>query len=67
MTAYADATAGDKMIHRAVGECVNGFGEYIQIQRKRVPGDALFDADRLETIVFSGYDPAFEGDEPSGL
>lgn len=67
VTAYANANAGDKMIHRSVAECVNGLREYLQIQRKRVPGDALFDADRLETIVFSGCDPAFQGDEPPGL
>ena len=39
--AYADITAGDKMIHRSVAACVNGLREYLEIRGKRVPGDAL--------------------------
>ena len=31
---------------------------------KRIPGDVLFEADRLECLLFAGYDPSFEGDEP---
>lgn len=46
---------------------MSGLREYLQIERKRVPGDVLFDADRLETILFEGYDPSFEGDEPPDL
>ena len=65
--AYADATTHDKMIHRDVVRRVSGLREYLQIERKRVPGDVLFDADRLETILFEGYDPSFEGDEPPDL
>jgi hypothetical protein len=30
-------------------------------------GDALAEADRLETMLFSDYDPHFDGDEPQGL
>jgi hypothetical protein len=46
---------------------VNGLREYLSIERKRVPGDVLFEADRLECQLFAGYDPYFEGDEPPGL
>ena len=67
VVAYAHATAGDEMIHRDVVQCVNGFREYLAVQRKRLPEDALFEADRLETILFAGYDPVFYGDEPPDL
>jgi hypothetical protein len=29
-----------------------------------VPGEILYEADRLESLFFAGYDPHFEGDEP---
>ena len=45
----------------------SGLREYLTIERKRVPGGILYEADRLETRFFSGYDPHFEGDEPPGL
>jgi len=47
--------------------CGNGLREYLAVERKRVPGDVLFEADRLECQLFAGYDPSFEGDEPPGL
>jgi hypothetical protein len=34
---------------------------------RRVPGEVHYQADRLECIFFSAYDPYFEGDEPPGL
>ena len=46
---------------------MNGLREYLAIERKRVPGRILYEADRLETEFFFGYDPHFEGDEPPGL
>jgi len=67
VTAYATATTDDRMIHRDVARCVNGLREYLEVASKSVPGAALFDADRLETILFAGYDPSFDGDEPPGL
>jgi hypothetical protein len=67
VVAYTQATAGDEMIHRAVAESVSGLREYLEVACKRVPGDALAEADRLETMLFSGYDPDFDGDEPPGL
>ena len=38
-----------------------------EVERKRVPGKVLYEADRLECLFFAGYDPHFEGDEPPGL
>ena len=65
--AYVEATARDDMIHRSVAACVSGLREFLQTQGSRVPGEALFDADRMECMLFSGHDPKFEGDEPPGL
>jgi hypothetical protein len=41
--------------------------DFLTVERKRVPGLVLRDADRLESMVFAGYDSYFEGDEPPGL
>ncbi len=64
---YAEKTREDDMIHRAVVGAVNGLVDELRTERKTVPGEVLFEADRLECIVFLGYDPCFEGDEPPGL
>ena len=64
---YAELTRGDALIHRKVVEAINGLTEYLGVERKRVPGTVLEDAERLECLLFSGYDPYFEGGEPPGL
>jgi hypothetical protein len=64
---YAELTKSDSLIHRDVAGAVNGLVDFLRLERKRVPGDVLRDADRLECILFSGYDPHFETDEPPGL
>jgi hypothetical protein len=61
---YIEATAADRMIHKSVVRAVNGLREFLQVERKRIPGDVLFEADRLECQLFGGYDPKFDGDEP---
>ena len=48
-------------------EAVNGLRESLQVERKRIPGDILFEADRLECQFFAGYDPSFDSDEPPDL
>ena len=48
-------------------EAVNGLTDFLEVERKRVPDQVLRDAERLECLLFSGYDPYFEGDEPPGL
>jgi hypothetical protein len=55
------------MIHKSVVRAVNGLREFLELERKRIPGDILFEADRLECELFAGYDPSFHGDEPPGL
>lgn len=64
---YLEITASDPMIHKSVAQAVNGLREFLEVERKRIPGDILFEADRLECQVFAGYDPNFDGDEPPGL
>src|SRR5207302_9937154 len=64
---YIELTAGDPMIHKSVARAVNGLREFLEEERKRIPGDILFEADRLECQLFAGYDPKFAGDEPPGL
>jgi hypothetical protein len=64
---YVEKTRSDDMIHRAVVGAVNGLVDGLTLERKRVPGEVLFEADRLECLVFLGYDPNYEGDEPPGL
>jgi ABC-type lipoprotein release transport system permease subunit len=60
-------TRSDPLIHRSVAGAVNRLVDFLEAERKCVPGDVLRDAERLECLLFSGYDPHFEGDEPPGL
>ncbi len=46
---------------------MNGLVEYLRSERKRVPDEVLLEAERLECLLFLGYDPHFDGDEPPGL
>lgn len=64
---YIEMTAGDPRIHRSVAGAISGLREYLEVERKQVPGDVLYEADRLHCLLFAGYDPQFEGDEPPGL
>jgi hypothetical protein len=64
---YAKLTQNDSLIHRKVVAAINGLREFLEFERKRIPGTIIADADRLESLLFSGYDPFFEGDDPPGL
>src|SRR6516165_60713 len=64
---YAELTKGDALIHRKVVKAVNGLTDFLSVERKRVPGNVLYDAQRLESMLFAGDDCHFEGDEPPGL
>ena len=64
---YAELTKSNPLIHRRVAEAVNGLTDFLEVERKRVPDLVLRDADRLECLLFSGYDPYFERNEPPGL
>lgn len=67
MRQYVDATGKDEMLHRNVVRAVNGLVEFLQSERKRVPKEVLVEAERLECLLFLGYDPHFDGGEPPGL
>ena len=62
--AYTEAVKNDEMIHRTVASDINGLVDYLEVERKRVPGEVLMDASRMACILFCGYDPHFVGDEP---
>jgi hypothetical protein len=64
---YIQATRRDQMVRRDVANALNALTEDLKLERKRVPGRVLADADRLECLFFAGFDPYFEGDEPPGL
>jgi hypothetical protein len=64
---YADLTRDDELIHRKVAVAINGLAEFLSAERKRVPESVVCDAERLECMLFAGYDPHFDGDEPPGL
>jgi hypothetical protein len=46
---------------------VNGLREFLEVKRKQIPGDILFEADRLECQLFAGYNSNFDGDELPGF
>lgn len=64
---YAAAIDEGNLIHRAVAREISGLREHLELARFRTPRGMLARADRMECILFSGYDPCFEGDEPPGL
>lgn len=64
---YAGLTRSHALIHRTVAGAVNGLVDSLEVERKRVPDEVLRDAERLECLLFNGYDPHFEGDEPPAL
>jgi hypothetical protein len=64
---YIETLGKDPLIHRDVVGAISGLREFLEIERKRVPGEVLYEADRLECLFFEGYDPHFDGDEPPGL
>lgn len=53
---YIEMTQQDPMVHKSVVRAVNGLREFLEVERKRVPGGILFEADRLECQFFEGYD-----------
>jgi hypothetical protein len=64
---YAELTKSDPLIHRSVVNAVHVLIDIVGKGRKRIPAQVPRDAERLECLIFSGYDPYFEGDEPPEL
>ncbi|MDR3671321.1 MAG: hypothetical protein P4L36_10765 [Holophaga sp.] len=62
---YDAATKGDRFIHRSIAGMISRLVETLEMERTRVPKSILADADRLECLIFPGYDPSSEGDAPA--
>lgn len=61
---YMAETRHDRLLRRDVANLISRLPERLACERRRVPGDILREADSLECLLFLGYDPHFEGDEP---
>jgi hypothetical protein len=64
---YVRAVSRDPLIHREVATAINGLVDFLKVERRQVPDTVVHEASRLERLLFSGYDPHFEGGEPPGL
>lgn len=67
VSGYAAVIDERNLIHRAVAREISGIREYLELASVDTPSEVLARADRMECILFSGYDPYFDGDEPPGL
>ena len=65
--AYIEESRNDPLVHRKVVQVLNGLTHSLKVERDRIPNEVLEEADRLECLMFAGYDPHFDGDEPRGL
>ena len=61
---YTAALGKSRSLNRDVAWKINGLREYLELERFHTPGEVLAKADRMEMILFAGYDPYFEGHEP---
>jgi hypothetical protein len=61
---YAAALGDSRSLNRAVAMAINGLREYLELESFHTPDEVLAKADRMEMILFTGYDPYFEGHEP---
>lgn len=64
---YVESVRRNQIIHRNVAATVNGLRNMLELKFSHVPDEAIYDTDRLECMLFSDYDPYFEGGEPPGL
>jgi hypothetical protein len=63
---YVELTKTDPLIHKGVAGAVNGLVDFLEAERKRVPGHVLRDAKRLECLLFGGHDAHFAGEHSLG-
>ena len=63
---YIESVKNSPMIHRNVASTISDLREILELTSSRTPG-GIADVDRLECMLFSEYDPYFEGHEPPGL
>jgi hypothetical protein len=60
---YSAAMKGLKWLHRDVVRELSGLREYLELATFKTPSDVLRTADRIECMLFAGYDPYPEDDE----
>src|SRR5712691_8033552 len=63
---YVQTIGRDALIHREAVNAVNGLVEFLSVERQRVPDEVASEADRLESLFFSGYDPHLRGRRAAG-
>ena len=51
----------------AIASILHGLTLELDVCDREVPGDIRYEAERLDVLFFSGYDPYFEGPESPGL
>jgi hypothetical protein len=61
---YCAGMEGLDWLHPEVARAFSGLREYLQLEKFKSPGEALALADRMECMLFAGYDPFFDGAEP---
>jgi hypothetical protein len=64
---YAELTRTDKVIHRDLATAVHELTTVYGWASKTPEDGAIAEIQRLECLIFDGYDPHFEGDEPPEL
>jgi len=64
---YVQAIGRDPLIHREVVSAINGLVDFLSVERRRVPDSVIYEASRLQSLFFSGYDPHVKGDDPPSL
>ena len=64
---YAELTRSDKAIRRDLATAVHELTTVYGWASKTPENEAIADIQRLECLVFHGYDPHFDGDEPPEL
>jgi hypothetical protein len=64
---YAEQVRHDELVHREVVSIVYGLVDFLGCERKQIPENVIYDAERLESLPFDGYDPHYEGNEPPGF
>jgi len=64
---YAELIRSDKMISRDFATAVHELTTIYGWASKTPENEAIAEIERLECLVFAGYDPYFEGEEPPEL
>jgi len=64
---YVEVIGRDPLIHREIANAINGLVDFLKVERRRVPDAVIYEASRLESLLFSGYDPHFRRGRAAGL